>query len=475
MKSASAILAVLAGLVNIAAAQAVSGKAEGFAAGVTGGGSATAVTPKDIKELTTYLTDDEPRVILLDKEYDYTTSEGTESGNVCASWGTGTACQKIIQDTCDSKSPASKETWNKAARQPIDVGNNKTILGVGSKGAIKGKGLRMRGSNVIIQNIEVSDLNHKYVWGGDAIGFDGADLVWVDHVTTARPGRQHYVFGFNPSKRITLSNNFINGESTYSTGCNGYHYWTFEMVGKDDQITMKNNYIYKTTGRGPALSGGTLLHAVNNVWEDINGHALEGGDANARGIFEGNAFIKVSQLVSDYKGRLFSSPDATTNAQCKTALGRACEVNVLEGTTDAFKYTDTSFFGDFKGLSIASADAASKIKTSVPANAGAGKLSSGSGSGSGSYGSSNTTEPVAATSAAPSAVVSEAAEEEKPAYAPATSAAAAAQPTKPATGSGSGSGSVALYGQCGGQGYSGATTCASGKCELVNDWYSQCV
>lgn len=75
------------------------------------------------------------------------------------------------------------------------------------------------------------------------------------------------------------------------------------MVGKDDQITMENNYTYKTAGRGPALSGTTLLHTVNNVWEDVNGYATEGGEATARGIFEANAFIKVKQLVSDYKGK----------------------------------------------------------------------------------------------------------------------------------------------------------------------------
>ncbi|KAG6357323.1 hypothetical protein INS49_015201 [Diaporthe citri] len=421
MKSTSTILAALAGLSSLVAAQGVLGEVEGFATVVTGGGSVAAVTPKDIDELTEFLTDDEPRVITLSKEYDYTESEGTESGN----------------DSCDG-GDGSTATWWKAPTQPIDVGSNKTILGVGSDGAIKGKGLRMRGSNVIIQNIMVSDLNHEYVWGGDAIGFDGADLVWVDHVTTARPGRQHYVFGFNPSKRITLSNNFINGESDFSTGCDGYHYWTFEMVGEDDQITMKNNYIYKTAGRGPALSGGTLLHAVNNVWEDVNGHAIEGGDTAARGIFEGNAFIKVKQLVSDYQGRLFSSPDATTNAQCESALGRACEVNALDQTTDEFKYTDTSFFGDFDGLSIASAEAASDIKSSVPSNAGAGKLSASSAPSKGS-----------------SKAVSEEVAEPKAAEA--------------------GSGSVALYGQCGGQGYTGSTSCSSGKCEFINDWYSQCV
>ncbi|KAK4248556.1 endo-1,4-beta-xylanase D [Corynascus novoguineensis] len=33
-----------------------------------------------------------------------------------------------------------------------------------------------------------------------------------------------------------------------------------------------------------------------------------------------------------------------------------------------------------------------------------------------------------------------------------------------------------LWGQCGGQGWSGATSCASGAvCQKVNDWYSQCV
>ncbi|WQF80810.1 Putative Cellulose-binding domain, fungal, pectate lyase, pectin lyase/virulence factor [Colletotrichum destructivum] len=461
MKSASAILAVLAAVANLTAAQTVSGKAEGFATGVTGGGSAAAVTPKDIDELTKYLTDSEPRVIVLSKEYDFTESEGTESGTACASWGTGAACQRIIQDDCGSNTKETG-TWFKAARTPIDVGSNKTILGVGNKGAIKGKGLRMKGSNVIIQNIEVKDLNHKYVWGGDALSFAGADLVWVDHVTTTRPGRQHYVFGFEPSKRITLSNNFINGDSTYSTGCNGYHYWTFEMVGEDDQITMKNNYIYKTAGRGPALSGATLLHAVNNVWSDTNGHAIEGGEATARGIFEGNVFINVKQLVSDYKGRLFSSPDATTNAQCKSALGRACEINVFEDTTDDFKYTDTTFFGDFKGLGIASAAAASKIKTSVPANAGAGKLSAASSSSSADAPSKSAGETAEKAEAAPSST-------------PVASTPAAPKATEAAAKPASGSGSVALYGQCGGQGYSGATACSSGKCEFVNDWYSQCV
>ncbi|KAM0420800.1 hypothetical protein ACHAPT_011461 [Fusarium lateritium] len=45
------------------------------------------------------------------------------------------------------------------------------------------------------------------------------------------------------------------------------------------------------------------------------------------------------------------------------------------------------------------------------------------------------------------------------------------------TGSGSGSGAncAALYGQCGGQSFTGATCCQSGTCTQHNEWYSQCL
>ncbi|KAJ4315797.1 hypothetical protein N0V84_008201 [Fusarium piperis] len=450
MKSVSTLLVALAGLAQLGSSQSVVGKAEGFAKGVTGGGRATPDHPQTIQELTKLLTDKQPRVIVLSKVFDYTTSEGTESGTVCANWGTGNKFQKIIQKDCGNK-PSSSETWYKAPTRPIDVASDKTILGVGDKAGIKGKGLRMRGGakNIIIQNIHVTDLNPKYVWGGDAISFDGADQVWVDHVTTARPGRQHYVFGFNPSKRITLSNNFIDGESPYSTGGDGYHYWTFEMVGKDDQITMQNNYIKRTAGRSPALSGKTLLHAVNNVWEDNNGHAIEGGDSTARGIFEGNVFINVKTMVSDYHGRLFTAPNANSVAECQRALGRACETNLLQNSKGGFDYKDTSFFSEYSSLNIASAVSASKAKSSVPKNAGAGKIDTTGGSSAAVVDKS-----IKSTTQQPKATVT--------------------QTSKPVT-EPKAAGSVALYGQCGGQGYTGATTCAKGKCVKSNDWYSQCI
>lgn len=54
-----------------------------------------------------------------------------------------------------------------------------------------------------------------------------------------------------------------------------------------------------------------------------------------------------------------------------------------------------------------------------------------------------------------------------------TSSAPASTPT-PSSGTGTGPGAP-LYGQCGGQGWTGPTTCASGTCKVSNQYYSQCL
>ncbi|KAF9880509.1 putative glycosyl hydrolase family 61 [Colletotrichum karsti] len=46
--------------------------------------------------------------------------------------------------------------------------------------------------------------------------------------------------------------------------------------------------------------------------------------------------------------------------------------------------------------------------------------------------------------------------------------------SNPPPSSGGGSGAP-LYGQCGGQGWTGATTCTSGSCKASNEYYSQCL
>lgn len=239
MKSAVLFSGALAAFIRTALA--VTGAAEGFAKGVTGGGSATAVYPTTTAELVSYLGDSQARVIYLQKTFDFTGTEGTSTETGCAPWGTSSACQTAINlnSWCDNYQPDAPKvsvSYDKAGILGITVKSNKSIIGVGSSGVIKGKGLRLVSgvSNIIIQNIHITNLNPKYVWGGDAITLDNVDMVWIDHVTTSLIGRQHIVLGNNASNRVTISNCKIDGTTSWSATCNGYHYWGIYFAGSSD-------------------------------------------------------------------------------------------------------------------------------------------------------------------------------------------------------------------------------------------------
>lgn len=83
-------------LASTATAARVVGAAQGFAAGVTGGGNAAEVFPKTNAELVSYLGDSTPRVIVLDRTFDFIGTEGRTSATGCAPFGTGASCQTAI-------------------------------------------------------------------------------------------------------------------------------------------------------------------------------------------------------------------------------------------------------------------------------------------------------------------------------------------------------------------------------------------
>lgn len=189
------------------AAQGVVGTPFGFASKATGGGNAVPAAPSDINQLKEWLSDSTPRVILIDKEFDFIGSEETCTDCECCipeSNTCGTKGQNAIKtegsDWC-GKYPTIKCTYDNAGLRGIDVASDKSIVGVGSEGVLKGKGLRLvnGAQNVIIQNIHITNLNPQYIWGGDAISLDGTDNVWIDHVKVSLVGRQMFVSGFKSS------------------------------------------------------------------------------------------------------------------------------------------------------------------------------------------------------------------------------------------------------------------------------------
>ncbi|KAG9964317.1 polysaccharide lyase family 1 protein, partial [Aureobasidium melanogenum] len=366
MRSFTLFTSALAAFASTVSAAGVTGAAEGFAKGVTGGGSAAAVYPSTTAELVSYLGDSQPRVIVLTKTFDFRGTEGTTSAKGCSPWGTGSLCQQAIDkdgwcENYESSAPkVSSITYDKAGMIGITVNSNKSLVGQGNKGVIKGKGLRMANGvkNIIIQNIAITDINPHYVWGGDAITLAGTDMIWIDHVTTQRIARQHIVLGESASGRVTISNCDIDGSSSWSATCDGRHYWGLYFTGSNDMITFKGNYIHHTSGRSPKIQGNTILHAVNNYWYDIDskGHAFELGQGGYV-LAEGGA-----------TGKYFTVPGS--GSVCSSFIGRSCQSNAF-GSSGAFSSADTSFLSNFKGKNIASAAAASSVST---ANVGYGKI-----------------------------------------------------------------------------------------------------
>lgn len=155
------------------AVEAVVGSAEGFAEGVTGGAAGSTVYPTTTSELVSYLSSSSPLTIVLQQTFDFTTLDGETTATGCAPWGTGSACQEAINqdDWCTNYEPDAPDVtveYYPSATLGIPITSNKSLIGSGSSGIIKGIGVRIvsGASNVIIQNIEITDLNPKYVWVG---------------------------------------------------------------------------------------------------------------------------------------------------------------------------------------------------------------------------------------------------------------------------------------------------------------------
>lgn len=167
----------LAAFACLAKAQSsiVFGTAPGFAYGVTGGGTAATVYPTTIAELKTYLTSSSPQNIVISGAFNFAGSEGTSTYEACNTYTCTPADggQALLNTLGGCSGYTTYDvTLDTAAYEGINVASDKTLVGTGTNTVLNGKGLRFVGvSNIIIQNIEITNLNPEYVWGGDAIVF----------------------------------------------------------------------------------------------------------------------------------------------------------------------------------------------------------------------------------------------------------------------------------------------------------------
>ncbi|KAJ0275108.1 hypothetical protein CBS470a_011454 [Colletotrichum nupharicola] len=320
-----------------------------------------ALSPSLAAAQVTWLSDSTARVILIDKTFNYIGSEGTVSEKGCRAKSGCNASNggqdTIGKDSCDANESEVDVKYDKAAKTQLTVGSNKSIVGVGSKGIIQGKGLKIpQGTkNVIIQNIHITDLNpHK-------------------------AGRMFIVSHFNPST-FTISNTEFDGVTAYSNSCNKNQYWGTMFVADGDQVTLDRNWYHDMSGRAPKISGtGTTVQAVNNYFSDNLGHNFDitkGTNVLLEGNVFSNAKTPITTDSSSSGASNFDVPDSGSISTCSSSLGRNCVANSLSGSGawPSLKSTAAlSALGKSKA-NLVTPIQASNVKSTVTGKAGIGRI-----------------------------------------------------------------------------------------------------
>ena len=315
-------------------------KPYGFGSAVTGGGGGSVVSVKTTEELVAAVAGNVAKIIQVSGTLDFTGKEGTSSNTCCDAVSCPNGGGQIITDdlgACSGKATFSC-SYDTAGTKPLKVGSNKTIIGIGPNATIKGKGFDLTGNvgNIIIRNLTITNLNPRVVWGGDAITIRGASGVWVDHNRISLIGRQFLVSGFEPATNVTFSYNELDGNTPYSSNCDGTHYWTMLFAGSENTMTLMGNWIHHTSGRGPHAGGtnpvtqNVYAHFANDYYQSVTGHAADPAE-HANLFYEGTYFqsVKTPFITSDggHSYAPVASNLSSTSAACSAAIGRSCVAN----------------------------------------------------------------------------------------------------------------------------------------------------
>ncbi|KAL0954580.1 hypothetical protein HGRIS_003540 [Hohenbuehelia grisea] len=178
------------------------------------------------------------------------------------------------------------------------IGNNTSIIGVGTSGVINGGGLRTVGtSNVIIRNLVISKVK-----GNDGITVQRARNIWIDHNEFFSDTDHGFDF-YDGQVDLTHACDFI------TVSWNYFHdHYKSSLIGADPgdgkedtgkyHITYHHNRWNNVHTRTPAMRF-AHVHSYNNLFDNIVSQGIH-SRSFAQVLIEGNVFSNTKEPVSTY-------------------------------------------------------------------------------------------------------------------------------------------------------------------------------
>lgn len=147
----------------------------------------------------------------------------------------------------------------------IEVGSDKTIIGVGTTGEVVGGGFFLGEGvhNVIIRNLTIRDAPNSDENDWDAIQMDTAHHVWIDHNHLTNMG-DGLIDSRHDTSYVTVSWNVLSDhDKVFGIG------WTDNVTAR---LTIHHNWFRDVNQRNPSADNLAAAHLYNNYLQNVTSY-----------------------------------------------------------------------------------------------------------------------------------------------------------------------------------------------------------
>lgn len=249
-----------------------------------------------MKAVASALSGNEARIVLFEAgNYDFSLAS-PKSVNSCQGKCSNGATYTEVDGFCNCSSVSCTANGYKDATATVDLGSNKTILGLGSGATFSHLMMRVvRNGNLIFRNLAYTKLPGDVRAWDDALLFYPGDHVWIDHVSFSGFGRGSVVlsgtrvtagntggdfYTYRDSGWMTFSWMAIDASEPWRCGGTEDSPYPF-FTTNDPGLTFEHAHFKYGGGRNPAIDG-EGAHFINTAWEKVK-DGLDGrGSAKLR-------------------------------------------------------------------------------------------------------------------------------------------------------------------------------------------------